>query len=242
MRKAEIKSGELGLMVLKGVHKNYSLAEGQRELTVLKGIDLEIQSGESLAIIGRSGSGKSTLLNIMGTLDKPSSGKVLYRGDDVSGLKEKALAEFRNRNIGFIFQSHHLLPQCSVLENVLVPTLAFEKEAPSDRFERATSLLEKVGLKDRIHHRPSQLSGGESQRVAVVRALINGPGILLADEPTGSLDNASSEELMHLLQTLNREETIAMVMVTHSLELAGRMGRVLSLIDGDLQAAEKRTL
>jgi len=223
------------LLKLNGVSKAYeSLADGG-SVDVLKEITLEIAAGESVAIVGPSGSGKSTFLNIIGTLDQPSSGSVLLEGEDLAGLDEERLAEIRNRAIGWIFQSHHLLPQCTVIENVLVPTLACkDAELNKDAEARARRLLERVGLKERIAHRPGQLSGGERQRVAVVRALINRPKLLLADEPTGALDRVSADNLGQLLVELNKEEGVTLIMVTHAPDLAGRMGRSLELRDGNL--------
>jgi len=176
------------------------------------------------------------LLNIMGTLDRPDSGQVLLDGRELNQLDDIQLAAVRNREIGFIFQSHHLLPQCTVLENVLVPTLA-SKDAVlrKEAAEGAKQLLEKVGLGARLTHRPGQLSGGERQRVAVVRALINQPKLLLADEPTGALDRASAQNLADLLVQLNREDGVTLIVVTHALDLAKRMSRVLELRDGKLQ-------
>ena len=223
------------LLKLTNVTRHYDSAGDAGAVTVLKGITLEIGRGESVAVIGPSGSGKSTLLNIIGTLDQPSSGTVTLDGQDLTGLDEIQLAKTRNQQIGFVFQSHHLLPQCTVLENVLVPTLA-NKDAASRNGapERAKKLLEKVGLGARVDHRPGQLSGGERQRVAVVRALINQPKLLLADEPTGALDRASAQGLGDLLVQLNREEGVTLIVVTHALDLAKRMGRVLELSDGQL--------
>jgi len=223
------------LLKLNGVSKAYeSLADGG-SVDVLKEITLEIAAGESVAIVGPSGSGKSTFLNIIGTLDQPSSGSVLLEGEDLAGLDEERLAEIRNRAIGWIFQSHHLLPQCTVIENVLVPTLACkDAELNQDAEARARRLLERVGLQERIAHRPGQLSGGERQRVAVVRALINQPKLLLADEPTGALDRVSADNLGQLLVELNKEEGVTLIMVTHAPELAARMGRSLELRDGKL--------
>jgi ABC-type lipoprotein export system ATPase subunit len=207
------------------------------DVAVLNGINLEIQEGESAAILGASGSGKSTLLNIIGTLDKPTRGQVLLEGRDLAQLDERQLATVRNRRIGFIFQAHHLLPQCTVLENVLVPALVCQDEplrqsAP----ERARRLLDRVGLGPRLHHRPGQLSGGERQRAAVVRGLINQPRLLLADEPTGALDRVSAEALARLLVELNREERVTLMVVTHTQELARQMGRQFNLRDGLLEA------
>jgi ABC-type lipoprotein export system ATPase subunit len=222
-------------LVLHDVAKSYQSVLDGPAVTVLNGINLEIQEGESAAIIGPSGSGKSTLLNIIGTLDRPTSGEVLLEGQDLAKLDELQLAAVRNRRIGFIFQSHHLLPQCTVLENVLVPTLVCPDEplrqsAP----ERARRLLDRVGLGPRLHHRPGQLSGGERQRAAVVRGLINQPRLLLADEPTGALDRVAAEELARLLVELNREERVTLMVATHARELAGQMGRLFELRDGRL--------
>jgi lipoprotein-releasing system ATP-binding protein len=191
--------------------------------------------GETLAIVGPSGSGKSTLLNIIGTLDRPSSGTVRLDGQDLTELDEAQLASLRNRRIGFVFQAHHLLPHCTVLENVLVPTLATRERAEQEGAgQRARRLLDRVGLGARLDHRPGQLSGGERQRVAVVRALINQPQLLLADEPTGALDRAAAEALAELLVDLNREHGVTLIVVTHALDLARRMGRVNVLKDGRL--------
>jgi ABC-type lipoprotein export system ATPase subunit len=213
------------LLELTHVAKSYSTVE------VLRDVNLQLAAGEPVAIIGPSGSGKSTLLNIMGALDVPTSGSARLDGRDLNGLTENELAGIRNRQIGFIFQLHHLLPQCTVLENVLIPTLA----APTaDRQDRAEHLLERVGLKHRLDHRPGQLSGGECQRVAVVRALINQPKLLLADEPTGSLDHAAAANLGQLLLELNKEEGVALVLVTHSLELAKQLPKAVELRDGIL--------
>ncbi|EEF60551.1 ABC transporter related-protein [Pedosphaera parvula Ellin514] len=224
------------LLKLSDVTLRYDSGAGPVE--VLKGVSLEVKGGESLAIIGPSGSGKSTLLNVIGTLDRPASGLVALAGEDLSQLNDVQLASVRNNRIGFIFQAHYLLPQCTVLENVLVPTLPGGKSDSREKApERAQRLLKRVGLGDRTHHRPGQLSGGERQRTAVVRALINQPQLLLADEPTGSLDRASAQELATLLLELNREEGVTLIVVTHALDLAHKMGRVLELNDGRLTQA-----
>src|SRR2546426_2927052 len=223
------------LLKLVDVSKCYESPTGTEAVLVLRDVTLEIGRGESVAIVGPSGSGKSTLLNIIGTLDRPSSGQVLLDGQELSRLDDIQLAAVRNREIGFIFQSHHLLPQCTVLENVLVPTLANKDTAlRNGAGERAKRLLEMVGLGARLTHRPGQLSGGERQRVAVVPALINQPKLLLADEPTGALDRASAQNLAELLVRLNQEEGVTLIVVTHALDLAKRMGRVLELQDGRL--------
>jgi len=215
------------LLKLKNVSKRYD-----ENRAVLAGVDLTVAAGERVAIVGESGCGKSTLLNIIGTLDRPDTGTLEFDGTDLLAMDERATAAFRNRKIGFVFQLHHLLPQCSVLENVLVPTLV-NKEG-GDAKARALRLLERVGLSDRLSHRPGRLSGGERQRVAVVRALMNAPRLLLADEPTGSLDRAGADELVQLLIELNHEENMTLVMVTHSMRLAEKMGRVLPLETGRL--------
>jgi len=223
------------LLKLEKVSKTYVGTESASSVTVLREVELELAGGDSVAIIGPSGSGKSTLLNILGTLDHPTGGRVWLAGQDLSRLEEAQLAAIRNRQIGFIFQAHHLLPQCTVLENVLVPTLAERKSKARDgAVERAETLLQRVGLGQRLHHRPGQLSGGECQRVAVVRALINQPKLLLADEPTGALDRASAQGLSRLLVDLNREEHVTLVVVTHALDLARQMDRLLELRDGQL--------
>jgi ABC-type lipoprotein export system ATPase subunit len=224
---------------LEHVSKSFAAGERTGPVAVLQDLTLEVEAGESVAIIGPSGSGKSTLLNIIGTLDQPSSGRVWLDGQDLSTLKEAELAAVRNRQLGFIFQAHHLLPQCTVLENVLVPTLANGRGRENQRKEathRATQLLQRVGLGERLHHRPGELSGGERQRAAVVRALINRPKLLLADEPTGALDRAAAHELAQLLLELNREEQVTLIVVTHAQDLARQMRRVLELRDGRLQA------
>jgi len=224
------------LLALRHVSKNYGAPDGGAPVTVLADINLQLTVGEAIAIVGPSGSGKSTLLSLMGALDQPSAGQVQLNGRDLQAMQEAELARVRNRELGFIFQLHHLLPQCTILENVLIPTLTAPAELQTVAARnRAAQLLERVGLKDRLQHRPGQLSGGECQRVAVVRALINQPHLLLADEPTGSLDHASAINLGQLLLDLNHEEHVALVLVTHSRELAARLPHVLELCDGMLQ-------
>ena len=220
------------LLELARLSKTYASPDGGPAVDVLRDVSLQIDAGEAVSIIGPSGSGKSTLLNMMGALDRPTTGSVRLDGRDLGGLKEKELAAIRNRQIGFVFQLHHLLPQCTVLENVLIPTLT-GRTSEADR-ARAERLLDCVGLKLRLGHRPGQLSGGECQRVAVVRALINGPKLLLADEPTGSLDHSAATNLGDLLLELIKVEGVALVLVTHSLELAGRLPRTVELRDGRL--------
>jgi ABC-type lipoprotein export system ATPase subunit len=227
---------DAALMTLEDVTKRYDAPDGGQSPEVLAGVTLSVHSGDSLAIVGPSGCGKSTLLNIMGTLDRPTSGRVRLDGKDLGPLGDEALAAIRNRRIGFVFQLHHLLPQCTALENVLVPGLARKDKPPAGQAEeRARELLHRVGLGDRMDNRPGQLSGGECQRVAVVRALINRPGLLLADEPTGSLDRAAAEALADLLVEINRQEGATLIVVTHSDTIAARMGRVLELRDGILK-------
>ena len=205
-------------------------------VSVLKGVTLKIERGRSIVVVGPSGCGKSTLLNIIGGLDHPTSGRVLLDGEDLAALDDEALARIRNRQIGFVFQLHHLLPQCTVLENVLIPTLAERADsAQRQTVARAERLLDRVGLKDRMSHRPGELSGGQRQRVAVARALINEPKLLLADEPTGSLDEGTSQSIADLLAELNRDEGVTLVVVTHSRALATRIGDVMELSGGVLR-------
>jgi ABC-type lipoprotein export system ATPase subunit len=223
------------LLRLIGITRRYDAPGNAGALTVLSDISLEVGRGDSLAIVGPSGSGKSTLLQIIGTLDRPTSGSAALDGQDLNALNDLQIAAVRNRQIGFVFQAHYLLPQCTVWENVLVPTLACSDAGLRDGAgERAERLLKRVGLGERTSHRPGELSGGERQRVAVVRALINKPQLLLADEPTGSLDHASAQQLGQLLLDLNREEGVTLIVVTHARDLARRMGRVLELKDGRL--------
>jgi predicted ABC-type transport system involved in lysophospholipase L1 biosynthesis ATPase subunit len=222
------------LLELRDVTRSYAGPAG--DLLILRGVSVSVDSGESVAILGPSGSGKSTLLNLMGALDAPTSGSVIFRGRDVAGLSEDDRAAFRNAEVGFVFQSHHLLPQLTVWENVLVPAIV--PGVTDEVSARARRLIERVGLGDRREHTPGSLSGGERQRVAVVRALVNSPGLVLADEPTGSLDRATADELANLLVELNREEGTALVVVTHSEALAGRMDRVLEIRDGALVESE----
>ncbi|MBL9128545.1 MAG: ABC transporter ATP-binding protein [Verrucomicrobiales bacterium] len=225
--------GDAWVYELRGVGKSYVGTEGGPPVRVLRDVDFRVARGEAVAVVGPSGSGKTTLLNILGTLDRADSGQVLLEGQDLGKLDDVGLARVRNRRIGFVFQSHHLLPHLTVLENVLVPTLPLDDASVRGAApERAGRLLKRVGLGDRTHHRPGQLSGGECQRVAVVRALINQPAILLADEPTGALDRATARGLAELLRELNREEGVTLIVVTHSLELARDMGRVVEFGDG----------
>ncbi len=225
----------MAVIELIGVAKEYPGAEGGTPLKVIDGVDLKIEPGDSVAIVGRSGSGKSTLLQIMGALDKPTRGQVVFEGQDLAHCDASELASVRNRQVGFMFQAHCLLPQLSLWENVLLPALAEPEAGSLEAAEgRARKYLERVGLLDRLHHRPAQLSGGERQRAALARALVNGPRLLLADEPTGALDTAAAQNLANLLQELNREEGLAIVMVTHAPDMASRMHRGYRLQDGHL--------
>lgn len=221
------------LLTLSHISKSYQEPGGGPPVSVLHDISLQVQAGESLAIVGPSGCGKSTLLNILGTLDRPDSGTYEFEGTSLSDLSVLQLATLRSQKIGFIFQLHHLMPQCSVLENVLLPTLALPQPDPTAH-ERAQALLHTVGLQDRLTWRPTQLSGGERQRVAVVRALINQPRLILADEPTGALDEANAERLTALLIQLQQTMAVSLILVTHQAAQAERMGRVLRIQSGAL--------
>ncbi len=203
-------------------------------LVVLRGISLELGEGENLAVLGPSGCGKSTLLHILGTLDRPTSGHLELQGQDPFQLDEPGLARFRNESIGFVFQDHHLLPQCSVLENVLLPTIAGGSAKP-EHVERARMLIDRVGLAQRMEHRPAELSGGERQRAAVARALMQSPALLLADEPTGNLDRTTAASVGSLLLELQEQERTMLIVVTHSLELASRFRRRVELDEGKLK-------
>ncbi|HSR52392.1 MAG TPA: ABC transporter ATP-binding protein [Acidobacteriota bacterium] len=216
------------MLKLTGLKKNYE-SEGN-VVEVLRGIDLEVDEGQALAVVGPSGCGKSTLLHIIGTLDEPTEGQVEINQRNPFMLSDKELAKFRNSVVGFVFQDHHLLPQLSVVENVLMPTLAFS--SGGSQLQRAHELLKKVGLEKRIQHRPAQLSGGERQRVAVARALINRPSLLLCDEPTGSLDSKNAEAVADVLFELHRDQKTVLICVTHSRELADRFPVQYELRDG----------
>ena len=200
-------------------------------IQVLKGINLQVLPGESLAITGPSGAGKSTLLNIMGTLELPSKGKVFFNDSDVYQMDEMGLSKIRNREIGFIFQFHHLLPEFNAEENAMIPAL-ISRYSERKSAEMASAILSQMGLKDRLRHRVGELSGGEQQRVAIARALIMGPKLLLADEPTGNLDKVTGDEITELLLSLNKSQDLALVIATHNLELAHKMSKQLQLVDG----------
>lgn len=220
------------LLKVEHVTKEYSSPSGT--LRIISDVSLALARGDAVSIMGPSGSGKSTLLYIMGALEPPSSGVVTLNGQNPFQLDQKALAAFRNKEIGFVFQDHCLLPQCSVLENVLTPTLVSQR-ANGNVHERATELLEQVGLSDRLDHRPAKLSGGEKQRVSLARALITNPQLLLCDEPTGNLDHKSAEVVASLLLELHRQQETILVVVTHSAELAARFPTRFELIDQELR-------
>src|SRR5437867_1257177 len=207
--------------------------DGPAVVSVLEGLDLDIEPGARIAIVGESGVGKSTLLHLLGALDRPTAGRILFDGDDVFARREPDLAGFRNREVGFVFQFHHLLPDFTALENVMLPAL-IAGEAFREASSRATALLSRVGLQARLAHRPGQLSGGEQQRVAVARALVRRPRLLLADEPTGNLDPATGEDVQQLMFELNQEHGAALVIATHNDRLAAAMGRTLRLAGGAL--------
>lgn len=210
---------------------------GTREIHVLRGLDLTVSSRETVAIMGKSGVGKSTLLHILGTLDRPDSGRILIDGEDVLSMSEKRLAAFRNRHMGFVFQFHHLLPEFSALENAMIPAI-IAGLSRRESTARARELLATVGLEDRLDHRPSELSGGEQQRVALARALVMRPRLILADEPTGNLDQSTSDEVHGLIATLNEEYDVAFLVATHNPGLAQRMDRVLVMADGLAEPTE----
>ncbi len=226
------------LLKVERLQKHF-IHEGQ-QLQVLRGIDLEVQPGEMLAVIGPSGAGKSTLLHLMGTLDLPTHGRILYQGQDVTRLSSAKLAEFRNQTIGFVFQFHHLLPEFTALENVMMPGLIGGLPRGSLK-TRATRLLDEVGLSHRLRHRPGELSGGEQQRVALARALTMQPKVIFADEPTGNLDSATSKAVHDLLFELNRLHQTTFLVVTHNRELAARMPRMVRMRDGLIEEDHRRT-
>ncbi|HRZ97255.1 MAG TPA: ABC transporter ATP-binding protein [Paludibacter sp.] len=209
------------------IHKSFDTLE------VLKGVDLSVAKGEIVSIVGPSGAGKTTLLQILGTLDKPNAGEILVDNVDFSKLNEKELAAFRNKHIGFIFQLHQLLPEFTALENVMIPALIAQKDTKKTK-AKASELLEYLGLSDRVEHKPNELSGGEKQRVAVARALINDPSLILADEPSGSLDSKNKEELHKLLFDLRDKFGLTVVIVTHDKELAALSDRVIEMKDGKI--------
>ncbi len=215
------------------LEKSYRM--GGDSVRVLRGVDLEIHAGEIVAVTGASGAGKSTLLHVLGTLERPTSGEIRYKNRSLSGLSDAELALFRNREIGFIFQFHHLLPEFSALENVMIPGM-LGGESRREVEGRAGHLLDRVGLKERIHHRPSELSGGEQQRVAIARALVNRPSLVLADEPTGNLDSGAASLIFELMKEINHSDGVTFLVATHNAEIAGRMDRQAVMVDGRIDA------
>jgi lipoprotein-releasing system ATP-binding protein len=223
------------VLQVKGLYKHFG--SGERRVDVLRGIDLTLEGQESIAVVGASGVGKSTLLHILGTLEQPSDGEVTYEGVNVFDFQEQQLAAYRNRTIGFVFQFHHLLSEFTALENCMLPALIGRKNKKESK-ERAEFVLDLVGLNHRLQHRVGELSGGEQQRVAVARALVLNPKVFLADEPTGNLDTNSSRNIHELLLSLNQEQNVSLVVVTHNMELAGMMQRQLQMKDGLLNEIE----
>ena len=221
------------ILACEAVCKNYY--DGQLNVQVLDNLTLQVEKGRSIGIVGASGSGKSTLLHILGGLDKPTSGRVSLMGQDLSQLSQKQLSGLRNQHLGFVYQFHHLLPEFSALENVMMPLLIGKRPKEQAR-ERALLMLEKVGLKDRVQHRPGELSGGERQRAAIARALVTDPACLLADEPTGNLDRKNALNILDMMMELKQELGTALVVVTHDDEMAARFDRVLNMTDGALSA------
>ena len=221
------------ILACEAVCKNYY--DGQLNVQVLDNLTLQVEKGRSIGIVGASGSGKSTLLHILGGLDKPTSGRVSLMGQDLSELSQKQLSRLRNQHLGFVYQFHHLLPEFSALENVMMPLLIGKRPKEQAR-ERALLMLEKVGLKDRVQHRPGELSGGERQRAAIARALVTDPACLLADEPTGNLDRKNALNILDMMMELKQELGTALVVVTHDDEMAARFDRVLNMADGALSA------
>ncbi|MCC7429855.1 ABC transporter ATP-binding protein [bacterium] len=206
---------------------------GDKKIQVLNELSLQVHKGEFIAVVGNSGIGKSTLLHVLGTLDRPTSGTIKIENENIFAKTDKELAIYRNKTMGFIFQFHHLLPEFTAYENLLIPTLIHEKRTP-EKEQKALDLLEKVGLAERIHHKPSQMSGGEQQRVAVARALMNNPKLILADEPSGNLDRKTSQELHNLLKSFSRDQQQTFIIVTHNEKLASLADRVLEIVDGKI--------
>ncbi|MBN1277631.1 MAG: ABC transporter ATP-binding protein [Deltaproteobacteria bacterium] len=227
------------MLELTEIKKGYGNPGEPGYVPVLDSLSLKLSAGDSIAVLGPSGCGKSTLLNIIGTLDKPSGGQVTFTGKDLTALGEEKLSYIRNQEIGFVFQMHHLLPHLTVLENVLIPTLAYPQKDKSVTLEkRAKELLDKMGISECMNRRPGELSGGQRQRAAVARALINSPKLLLADEPTGSLDHETAVGVMSMLRVLNRTENITLIVVTHAADLAKQFKQVYTLREGKLSETE----
>lgn len=225
----------MALIALENIYKIYTM--GSSSINALDGVNCTIEKGEYVALMGPSGSGKSTLMNVIGCLDTPTKGSYTLNGTDVSKLKDDALAEIRNKEIGFVFQSFNLLPRSSALDNVALP-LVYAGVPKAERIERAKDALNKVGLGDRIDHKPNELSGGQRQRVAIARALVNNPSIILADEPTGNLDSSSSNEIMELFEEIHLSGN-TVVMVTHEEDIAAHAKRIIRMIDGKIAQAQK---
>ena len=223
----------MGLIELKDIHKTYVM--GDIKLPVLKGITLSVEKGDMVALTGASGSGKSTLMNILGCLDRPTSGEYWLDGEEISKLSNDGRADVRNRKIGFVFQNFNLLPRTSALENVIMP-LGYTASHLSEKqmVERGKLMLERVGLADRMDHEPSRLSGGQQQRVAIARALVNNPHILFADEPTGNLDTKMSDEILRIFNEINASEGVTIVLVTHEMDVANSAKRIVRLVDGEI--------
>jgi ABC-type lipoprotein export system ATPase subunit len=240
LKQARLKGGSkpinVMLLDLNNISKGFGHPSDASFRPVLESLDLQVEEGERIAILGPSGSGKTTLLNLIGGLDYPDEGSVSFRGKEITGYAKEEMDRFRNQEIGFVFQFHHLLPQCTLLENVLVPTLVnHTRQERQQKSERASELLKRVGIWDYRHKLPGKLSGGECQRAAVVRAMINAPSLLLADEPTGALDRENVDLMAELLLELNQADGLTLLLVTHSLDLANRMGRTLELKQGHLE-------
>jgi lipoprotein-releasing system ATP-binding protein len=231
-----VPASQAALLRASDVHKKFY--DAGREVVVLHGLNLEVSAGEQIAIIGQSGVGKSTLLYLLGSLERPTAGRVYFEDQDLFVMDERALAEFRNRKLGFVFQFHYLLADFSALENVMMPAL-IARLSDSEARQRAEGVLDVVGLKDKLHRRPAELSGGEQQRVAVARAVVLGPKLVLADEPTGNLDPQTAEEVNQVFQRLNRDLNVTLVVATHNERLSRSMSRTLRLSDGKLHE-EKR--
>ncbi|NIE77631.1 lipoprotein-releasing ABC transporter ATP-binding protein LolD [Pantoea sp. Tr-811] len=230
---SESRMSDKAVLSCRNLGKSYD--EGPASVQVLHGLNLELHAGERVAIVGSSGSGKSTLLNLLGGLDRPTQGSVWLAGEELSALGERARGLLRNRELGFVYQFHHLLPEFTAMENVCMPLLIGRTAIPEAR-ERAEALLKRVGLGHRLHHKPAELSGGERQRVAIARALVNRPGLVMLDEPTGNLDHHTAQGIQELMQELSSASRTAFLVVTHDLNLARQMDRVLKLEDGRLVA------